>query len=176
MLKDGRTNVHDKDRSGQPSVVNDDLVKNVDQKICERWCFTISELSCEFPQISRTVLYQIITVRLGYRKFCARWVLKKCSQVGAHKMQRMASASTFLERYRKNVVEFLSYIVRVAGDDETWVSFVNVETKQQLKQWMHTHSPNKSKNFKRKLSVRKLMTLVFWDRKRSADSCNKGPQ
>jgi transposase len=51
MLKDGRTNVHDEERSGRPSVVNDDLVQSVDQKICERWCFTISELSCEFPQI-----------------------------------------------------------------------------------------------------------------------------
>jgi hypothetical protein len=29
----------------------------------------ISELSCELPQISRTVLYKIITVRPGYHKF-----------------------------------------------------------------------------------------------------------
>jgi hypothetical protein len=26
MFKDGRTNVHDEERSGQPSVVSDDLV------------------------------------------------------------------------------------------------------------------------------------------------------
>jgi hypothetical protein len=30
-----------------PSVVSDDLVRSVDQKICERRRFTISELSCE---------------------------------------------------------------------------------------------------------------------------------
>jgi hypothetical protein len=42
--------------------------------------------------------------------------------------------------------EVLSHIIRVAGD-ETWVSFVNVETKQQSEQWMHTHSPNKLKKF-----------------------------
>jgi hypothetical protein len=41
---------------GRPSVVSDDLVRSVDQKICERQSFTISEISCEFPQISRTVL------------------------------------------------------------------------------------------------------------------------
>jgi hypothetical protein len=34
-----------------PSVLSDDLVQSVDQKICERRCFTISELSCAFPQI-----------------------------------------------------------------------------------------------------------------------------
>jgi hypothetical protein len=49
--------------------VSDDLVQSVDQKICERWHFTISELSCEFPHISRTVLYEIITDRLGYTSF-----------------------------------------------------------------------------------------------------------
>jgi hypothetical protein len=56
MFIDGRTNVHDKERSGRPSVVSDDLVQRVDQQICERRRFTISEISCEFPQISRTFL------------------------------------------------------------------------------------------------------------------------
>jgi hypothetical protein len=74
MFKDGRKNFHDEERSGRPSVVSDDLVQNIDQKICERRRFTISELSCEFANISRTVLYAIITDRLGYHKFCARWV------------------------------------------------------------------------------------------------------
>jgi hypothetical protein len=74
MFKDERTNVHDEERSGWPSVESDNLVQNVDQKISERWHFTISELSCEFPHISCTVLYEIIIHRLGYHKFCARWV------------------------------------------------------------------------------------------------------
>jgi hypothetical protein len=42
---------------------------------------------------------------------------------------------------------------------------VNVETKEHLKRWMHTHSPNKPKSFKQMLSERKLMAAVFWDRK-----------
>jgi hypothetical protein len=41
---------------------------------------------------------------------------------------------------------------------------VNVETKEQSKQWMHTHSLNKPKKFKQ-TSVRKLMSTVFWGRK-----------
>jgi hypothetical protein len=35
----------------------------------------------------------------------------------------------FLERCHKDGDEFLNHIVRVTGD-ETWVSFVNVETKE----------------------------------------------
>jgi hypothetical protein len=68
----GRTNVHDEERSDSPSVVSEDLVQRVDKNIFERWRFTISESPCEFPQISRTVLYEIFTVRLRYHKFCAR--------------------------------------------------------------------------------------------------------
>jgi hypothetical protein len=41
---------------------------------------------------------------------------------------------------------------------------VNVETKEQSKQWMHSHSPNKSKNYKQ-TSARKLLAAAFWDRK-----------
>jgi hypothetical protein len=49
---------------GRPSVVSDDLVQSVDQEIFGRRRFTISELSSVFPQISRTLLYEIITGRL----------------------------------------------------------------------------------------------------------------
>jgi hypothetical protein len=52
----------------------------------------------------------------------------------------------FLKCYHKDGCD-LSHIVRVTGD-ETWVSFMNVETKEQSKQWMHTYSPNKPKKLK----------------------------
>jgi hypothetical protein len=35
MFKDGRTNGHNEERSGQSSVVSGDLVQSVDQEICE---------------------------------------------------------------------------------------------------------------------------------------------
>jgi hypothetical protein len=93
MFKDGWTNVHDEELSDWPSVVSDDLVQSVDQNICKRWCFTVPELSCEFPQIPCTALYEINTVRLGYYKLCTRWVLKMLTD--AHKMQRKASLWLF---------------------------------------------------------------------------------
>jgi hypothetical protein len=37
---------------------------------------------------------------------------------------------TFLERYHKDGDEFLNHVVRVI-DDDTWVSLVNAETKEQ---------------------------------------------
>jgi hypothetical protein len=45
-----------------------------------------------------------------------------------------------IERYHtKMAMNFSNHMIRVTGD-ETWVSFVNVETKEQSKQWMHIHS------------------------------------
>jgi hypothetical protein len=104
MFKDGRTNVHGEERSGRSSVVSDDLDQSVDQEIYERWRFTISGLSCEFPQISRTVLYEIITVRLRYYKFRAKWVPKMLT--GVHKTQKMVSVLTFLSDTAKMAMNF----------------------------------------------------------------------
>jgi hypothetical protein len=61
---------------GRPPVASDDLVRIVDEIICIKRLFTISELSCEFPQILCTLLKQFITVRLGCHKFCTGWVPK----------------------------------------------------------------------------------------------------
>jgi hypothetical protein len=50
----------------------------------------------------------------------------------------MASDLTFLKQYHKDGDEFISHIIQVTVD-ETWVSFVNVEAKEQSKKWMHVH-------------------------------------
>jgi hypothetical protein len=89
---------------------------------------------------------------------------------GAHKTQGMASALTFFERYHKDGDEFLNHIVRVTGD-ETWISFANVKSKEQSKQWMRTHSPKKPKQFKQTLSAcQKADGNCFLGKERSADA------
>jgi histone-lysine N-methyltransferase SETMAR len=156
---DGRTDIHDEGGQGWPPVETDDLVQHVDKLVRERCRFTISELSLEFPQVSGMVLYEIVTKKLGYHKFCARWVPKMLTDV--QKTQRMALVSTFLQYYDDEGDEFLDKIVI---GDETWVKFANVETKEQSRQWMHTHSLLKPRKLKQ-LSDRKLMATVSWDRK-----------
>jgi hypothetical protein len=42
---------------------------------------------------------------------------------------------------------------------------MNVEAKQQPKQWMHTHSSNEPKSLNKRLPARKPMATVFWVRK-----------
>jgi len=59
-MKDEK-NVHDEARSGRPSLVNDDLVHKVNERVRDDRRFTISDLSLHFPRISRTLLYDIIS-------------------------------------------------------------------------------------------------------------------
>jgi len=47
--------MHDEARSGCPSLVNDDLVCKVNDRVYDDSRFTISDLSLHFPQISRTL-------------------------------------------------------------------------------------------------------------------------
>ena len=68
MFNEGRQNVHDEARSGRPSLVNDGLVHKVNERVCDDRRFTISDLSLHFPQISRTLLYDIVSSQLGYRR------------------------------------------------------------------------------------------------------------
>jgi hypothetical protein len=57
-----RTSFQDEEQSDVQSLDSDSLIQH------ERWHFTISEVWCEFPQISRTVLCNTITVSLGCHK------------------------------------------------------------------------------------------------------------
>jgi hypothetical protein len=93
MCKDLRTDVHDDEWSGRLSVVGG-------WSCSKCWLKTLWNTALHhfrtFMWISLTVLYDIITVRLGYHKFCARWVPKMLTS--AHKTQRMASA--FVDLFR----------------------------------------------------------------------------
>jgi hypothetical protein len=60
--------VHDEARSGRPSLVNNDLVRKVNERVCDDRHFTFSDLSLHFPHISRTLLYAIVNSLLGYRR------------------------------------------------------------------------------------------------------------
>jgi hypothetical protein len=63
---EGRENIHDDPRSGRPSVVNEDLMRAVEEKIQENRRFTISSLSLHFPQISRSLLHEIVSDKLRF--------------------------------------------------------------------------------------------------------------
>ncbi|GFW36862.1 histone-lysine N-methyltransferase SETMAR [Trichonephila clavipes] len=159
QFSEGRQSVHDNERSGQPSFINVNLVELVWQRGMKNRRFTITELSSQFPQISRSLSNEIVTKHLLFKNFCARWVPKNLTP--EHKIQRLGAALTFLQRYHDDDDEFLD---RIVMGNETWISLFTPETKQQSMYWWHSGSPVRTK-LKQTLSVRKVMCTVFWDRK-----------
>ncbi|GFY03005.1 histone-lysine N-methyltransferase SETMAR [Trichonephila clavipes] len=112
-FNEGRSEVHDEERSGRPSLITEELVHVIDEKIKENRKFTISALPMEFPQISRSLMHEIATDKLKFHKFCARWVAKLLTE--SHKTKRMGCALEFLTHYHEGGVDFLSQIV--TGDE-----------------------------------------------------------
>ncbi|GFY12544.1 histone-lysine N-methyltransferase SETMAR [Trichonephila clavipes] len=159
QFNEGRSEVHDEERSGRPFLNTEELVHAIDEKIKENRKFTISALAMEFPQISRSLMHEIVTHKLKFHKLCARWAPKILTE--SHKTKRMGCALEFLTRYHEGGVDFLSQIVT---GDETWVSYDTHESKRQSMEWRHTSSPTKVKP-KHILTPRKIMCTVFWDSK-----------
>ena len=56
MFRNVRTDVHDPERSGRPSVITDAFKQKVNRIIRENRHFTISEVYEQCPEISRTVV------------------------------------------------------------------------------------------------------------------------
>jgi len=61
MFNEGRQKVHDEARSRSPCLVNDDLVRKVKERVRNDRRFTISDLPLHFPQISKTLRYDIVS-------------------------------------------------------------------------------------------------------------------
>jgi hypothetical protein len=118
-FNEGRDKMHDELWSSRPSAVSDDMMHVVEAKVCEDRRFTIPLLSLCFQQISRTVLYETVTVRLDFRKLCSRRVPKMLSEEQKEAGCQCIDLSHVIQRAR-----FLSQIVT---GDETWVSRLTLE-------------------------------------------------
>jgi hypothetical protein len=117
MFNARRTNIHDKQRSGHPSLITEDLKKQDDEQIQQDRHLTLDQLHEKFPQISQSLLHEILSKHLGYKRICASWVPQMLSE--DHRKNHMGAALTFLECYHRGGDKFLDHIVT---GDETWVS------------------------------------------------------
>lgn len=75
-FKEGRTDVHDEERSGQPSVFDETIAK-VAETILKDRKVTIRKLSDIMSDVSKTSVDKISKDNLGYAKVCASGKLKK---------------------------------------------------------------------------------------------------
>ena len=109
LFNEGHKNVHDDLWSGKLSVVNEDLVRAFEEKIRENRRFNITSLSLHFPQISVTLLHEIMCDKLKFSKLCAHWVPNMLS--GKNKLKQQASTLDFLTQYSEEDENFFSHVV-----------------------------------------------------------------
>jgi hypothetical protein len=69
MFNEGRTNVRDEERSGHPSLISENLKNRSDQHIRTNRRFTLDEIHETFPQISRSLIHEILTNISTTKKF-----------------------------------------------------------------------------------------------------------
>ncbi|GFY23999.1 histone-lysine N-methyltransferase SETMAR [Trichonephila clavipes] len=104
-------------------------------------------------------MYKIVTEDLNFKKLCSRWVPRLLTV--EHKYKRFSISLDFLLRYEEELDGMLSPI---ATGDETWVSHITAESKQQSMEWRHISSSVKIKA-KQTLSKRKIRATVYWDQR-----------
>ncbi|XP_011049295.1 PREDICTED: histone-lysine N-methyltransferase SETMAR-like [Acromyrmex echinatior] len=139
-FKAGRHSLEDESGRGRPSLITDELTTKIENAIRNDRRLTLDELHNLFPEISRSLIHEIVSEKLEFRKVCARWVPRELTPL--HKATRVTA---------------------VTGD-ETWVAHYTPENKRQSMQWKHTYSPT-AKKFKVVKSVKKIMVSLFWDQK-----------
>jgi histone-lysine N-methyltransferase SETMAR len=158
MFNEGKTNVHN-ERSRRPSLITKDLEYRTDQHIRTNRRFTLDEIHEKFPQLSRSLIHEIVKKYLHYKKICARWIPQMLTE--EHRCKHTSAALTFLEHYHQEGDNFLDQILVVTGD-ETWVSHNIPESKRQSLEWHHSHSPSKPIKFKQTLSTWKSPINSFF--------------
>jgi len=130
----GRTEIHDEERSGRPSI-SDKTIAKVEQIMRQDRRITLDDLWILVPVVSRSTIGRTLTEKLEYRKVCARWVPRMLTE--DHEQQRIDSSREFLQRYADENDNFFDSIVT---GDETWAFHFTPETKQQSREWRHSSS------------------------------------
>ncbi|GFT08537.1 uncharacterized protein TNCV_5024361 [Trichonephila clavipes] len=74
-------------------------MQTVETKIRENKIFMITTPSLEFPDISLSVVYNIVNEDLNFKKLCSRWVPRLLT--AEHKDERCVSSLEFFIRYEE---------------------------------------------------------------------------
>lgn len=101
LFKEGRIDPHDEEKSRRPSVISEKLMQQVKGKVCNDRRVTFNTLKESFLHISQSLLAEIISERLDYKKLCIKWMLKMT------KKTRTSLKSRFEEKFQEAVVKWL---------------------------------------------------------------------
>lgn len=70
-FKEQQTEIHNKERSGWPSLT-DAVVEKIEDAVRQDTCVTLNELAALLPEVSQSSIHNIMPEKLHFQKVCAR--------------------------------------------------------------------------------------------------------
>ena len=153
----GALKTEDDKHAGRPvTITSEKKVAEIQEFILEDRRVTVETVARHFD-ISYGTAQDIMTNKLGIRCVSARWVprLLLPDQMG----QRVKRCHEYCQRYNDEGENFLNRIITC---DETWIHFLEPESKQQSSMWKHPSSPSPTKVLISR-SAGKVMSIIFCD-------------
>ena len=158
LIRDGKEDLGDEDRSGRPTTATSEvLVQKVASMLVEDRRVTTRQVGCCLG-ISHDSAHKILTVDLGKKKICAKWVPHLLTEEQC--VNRTQLCAAHLRRHRREGVAFLN---RIVACDETWAHSWEPELKRQSAEWLSPNSPRPRKAI-RSMGQLKVMHITFFDR------------
>jgi hypothetical protein len=166
-----RTSIVDRPRSGRPSTsVIDSNIEAVSKELTENPKQSLRVLA-QVLGISKDAVRRILLDHLDLRKVCSVWVPYRLSD--ANKIARVECARQLIRIFEDNSLE--ECLRLWATEDETWVLFDSLETKQQNKAWLPVGA-SRPRIVSPKITNRKTMLVVAFtgDGKINIDALRAG--
>lgn len=144
-FKRGNFNLEDQPRSGRPSGIDDDIVRNL---VDTNSRISTQEIA-ERLNIDRSTAFRHLK-KLGYSLKLDVWVPHNLTE--RNKMDRVSTANSLLGRLKTD-----PFLDRLVTGDEIWIQYNNAERKRTWRQ------KNECDQAKTGLQSQKAMLSVWWD-------------
>lgn len=157
-FKDPERGFEDAPRSGRPpTITTSENIEAVDRVVMRDRQVSIRRIADELG-ISKTIVFEIMTNRLGMKKVCTRWVPKLLTPL--QRANRVECCQELLSQSEADPTNFLS---RIVTGDESWVYHYDPLSQQEAKTWKKPGESTPTRP-RQQRSTRKVMLTVFWDR------------
>lgn len=153
----GETCLADAPRAGRSVTATPSVIEGINTFVRNNRRVTIDEL-CENFSLSHGTVHSIVTTNLKYRKNASRWVPMELT--ANQRKLRVEACKEFLRRYEEDS----TFLSRIITGDETWIMYIQPETRKRTREWRHSTSPRVSTP-KVARSTKKILLTFFWDEK-----------
>ncbi len=138
-FQEGRIDVCGEFWSGCTSVITEEIIGHHTGQDFEALSAQNFQIMGVFSQVSGGTLFEIVKNCLSYGKLFARLVLKELTT--EHSAKQLMLSLNLLTHYRNESEDFLD---RIVTRDETWISYIYPENKQDLMQYKNHFSTSEN--------------------------------